>query len=253
MMIAESQLLPGIDDATDGVHADLLPSDSSFGYERTYEKGALLWSQDKPCRSVFIVRRGEVEVFVRGSKLQEIPVRIVKPGELCGLLCFSMGRFDAPHTTARAFVRTMVTEIAFDDYLKFLKSSPDALFALLVTACKRLHFAEERAHILSYRRADDRLMALLLQLVERSGRPSPSEPDLMRIHYTHWELARLSGMNRPHVSVVLGRLRRDAVIRYGRGTPMLVNLRLLLQRLQSTTKAGAAKSPSHPIKPVQIS
>lgn len=236
-------------DGTIGFNPDLLPSDGSLGRERTYEKGSLLWSQNKPCGSVFVLKRGEVEVCVQGSNRHETTVRIVKPGELCGFVSFCKDRSDRSHTTARATVRTTVVEIPVDEFVQFLSGHPQALLATLLTACERLSFAEERAHVLSYRRAEDRLMALLLQLTRRSGHPSPGDSELIRIQYTHSELARYSGMNRPHVSVVLGRLRASGVIKYSRGSPILVHLPRLQERLQeamTTISNAGEQSPGAP-------
>jgi CRP/FNR family transcriptional regulator, cyclic AMP receptor protein len=216
----------------DGFRLELLPSIGYLGTDRTYRKGTILWSRHKPAHSILIVKRGEIEIIVPGHKSHETVIRLVKPGEICGLFCFSRTAKDSAHTTGRATVRSDVLEIECGEFEAFLKGHPDLALSVLITACERLVFAEERIRVLAQRGAEDRVLALLLQLAQRSGRANPANPDLVRVQYTHAELARLSGMNRAHVSVVLSRLRERDVVRYGRGVPTCINMPALLQNVE---------------------
>lgn len=217
----------------DGFRLDLLPTDGSLGSEHTYRKDTVLWSRDQPAGTVYVVKRGEIEIIVPGHRGHETVIRIVKPGEICGLFCLCADRKDSAHTTGRTTMRTDVLEIQRADFENFLKGKTVVALALLVTACERLAYAEERIRVLAQRGAEDRILALLLQLVQRSGRPSAEHPELVRVQYTHSELARLSGMNRTHVSVVLHRLREKDIVRYGRGTPTHINMPALLRFVES--------------------
>jgi CRP-like cAMP-binding protein len=211
---------------------EFLPSDGSLGKHRTYRRGAILWSRHKRADSIFVVKRGEIEIVVPGHKSHETVIRLVKPGEICGLFCLFVNARESAHTTGRATVRTDVLEIQCGDCETFLKRNPDAALFVLTAACERLVFSEERIRVLAQRRAEDRIVALLLQLAERSGRANPGNPNLIRVQYTHAELARLSGMNRPHLSVVLNRLRERDIVRYGRGIPTCVNVSAVRQNVE---------------------
>lgn len=224
------------EDAITGFHAGLLPPDGSLGRARTYEKGSFLWPENDQRRSVFVVKRGEVDIFVPG--LKETPVRTIKSGELCGLDRL----YGEPHTQARANVHTIAVEIPRDDFVAFLTRTPRAMLAALFTACDRLRFAEERAHMFSYHSAERRMLALLHQLTDRNGHPSRDNPELKRLQCTHAELARLAGLNRPHTSVIMGRLRKNGIVQYRRGTPVFVNVCLLETHLGLT----GASQRTHP-------
>ncbi len=134
--------------------------------------------------------------------------------------------------SALDFALAEVLEIAIEDFLALLARSPRMARSVIVSACERLAFAEERIHILAQRGAEDRIVALLLQLARRRGHPSLAQPDFVRLAVTHAELARLAGMNRAHVSVVLNRLRVKDLIRYGRGNPPQVNMPALLKHAE---------------------
>jgi CRP/FNR family transcriptional regulator, cyclic AMP receptor protein len=217
---------------------EFLPSDGSLGKDRTYRGGAILWGRHKRADSIFVVKRGEIEIIVPGHKSHETVIRLVKPGEIGGLFCLFVNARESAHTTGRATVRTDVLEIQREHFEAFLKRNPDAALFVLVGVCERLVFAEERIRVLAQHRAEDRILALLLQLAERSGRANPGNPDLVRVQYTHTELARLSGMNRAHLSVVLNRLRERDIVRYGRGVPTCVNMSALRQNVEPQATPG---------------
>jgi len=206
--------LPG-----NGFRADLLPMDGSLGRVCTYRKGAFLWTRDGPISSVFVVRHGEIEITVPAPGSGTV-IRRVKPGEVCGLFGFCQDRQRRAHTAGRAAVRCEVLQIAHAEFVEFLARRPDILMAVLVTACERLAYAEERIQVLTCRKAEDRIVTLLLQLANRYGHASRADPNLVVLHYTHAELARSAAMTRSHVSTVLARLRESGIVHYGRGTAL---------------------------------
>ncbi|HZU24061.1 MAG TPA: Crp/Fnr family transcriptional regulator [Bryobacteraceae bacterium] len=222
-----------------GFRPELLPSDGSLGRIRTYRRGAVLWSRASPISSVFVVRRGEVEVTVPGFSTGTV-VRRVRTGEVCGLFSFCEARQQTPHSTGRASVRCEVLEIPHADFVAFLTRRADVLLAVLVSACERLAYAEDRIHVLSCRGAEDRLLTLLLQLANRNGHHSRTDANVMVLHYTHAELARSAAMTRSHVSTVLARLRESRVVQYGRGTALHLDVRAALARLRNKETVVAA-------------
>ena len=221
-----------------GFKPALLPADGSLGRICTYRKGALLWSRDAPISSVFVVRRGEIEVFVPGPGEGTV-VRRVKPGEICGLLSFSDARKERAHSAGRASVRTEVLQIPRPDFIDFLSRKPDMLFVVLTAACERLAYAEERIHVLSCRGAEDRILTLLLQLAERNRTSSSDDPNHVLLHYTHSELARCAAMTRSHVSTVLARLREKHLVRYDRGSPLRLNVRAAMAYIRPRKTVAA--------------
>jgi DNA-binding IscR family transcriptional regulator len=48
---------------------------------------------------------------------------------------------------------------------------------------------------------------------------------------THDELARRSAMSRQHVTITLGKMRREGLVEYGHGRPLEVDTRRLTARL----------------------
>jgi CRP/FNR family transcriptional regulator len=213
---------------TTGIRIEHLPPD--LGISRVYPKRATIWTPETHISSVYFLRRGHVCIIVRDERCREIIVRLVRPGEPFGLTCFAPAPLDARRTTAQAIVQSEVVEIPSDAFVAFVRNNEPLTRALLATLSERLAYAEERVRIVANHDAEDRLCALLDQLGRRHGRPSGGNPEMLRIHFTHAELAELSGLNRAHVSTVMGRLRDKGVVTYGRNTPLVVNTRALAGR-----------------------
>jgi len=75
---------------------------------------------------------------------------------------------------------------------------------------------------LAHRGAEDRLSKLLLHLVNRRG-----ENSKVILHLSHDELAQMAAMSRSHVTVTMGKLRRQNLVFYERNRPLTVDVPLL--------------------------
>ena len=76
---------------------------------------------------------------------------------------------------------------------------------------------------------------MLEQMAARIGRPARDNPDLLRLQLTHADLAKLAGLSRAHVSIMMSRLRDKGLVQYGRSTPLQVNMRALENRRSTRT------------------
>jgi len=80
---------------------------------------------------------------------------------------------------------------------------------------------------LAHRGAEDRLSKLLLHLVNTRGHSSAQENDKVILHVSHDELAQMAAMSRSHVTVTMGKLRRQNLVFYERNRPLTVDVPLL--------------------------
>lgn len=217
-----------------------------LGTAHIVKRGAHVWNRGTRRECVYFLRRGEVCICVEDQKGRDVVIRIVRPGECFGLTCFSDEHRASPPTAARTAVDSEILEIPYVGFIEFLHNNEPMLFGMLATLSERLAHAEERIRVLANRDAEDRLCALLGQLVRRTGRPARTDPELFRIQFTHAELAELGGLNRAHVSIVMGRLRDKGIVEYGRNTALMVNRRALADRRKANGNGtGATRGPVH--------
>ncbi len=112
----------------------------------------------------------------------------------------------------------------------FLQNDRAALVALTYTFCTRLSAAEERVDALMHRDATGRLGRVLVSLATGSGADPKAAQVIVRV--SHDELAKLGAMNRSHVTVTLGKFRKEGLMDYERGRPLLINIQKLITYLQ---------------------
>lgn len=114
--------------------------------------------------------------------------------------------------------------ITCDALTTFLRANPEAALGLLAEMGERLAYSQDRIQILVNHVAEDRVCTLLEQFARRFGKPSRATPGHIYLHLTHAKIAQSAGLTRPHVSVIMARLRARGAIDYGRSKPLLVNL-----------------------------
>jgi len=165
-----------------------------------------------PARSVFLVRAGLVKTSVLAQSGDELILRLHKPGEVFGELCFCTGK---RHEQAVALEASEVVEIPFDDLIGRLRTDAQTLFDFLSIVCDRLAEAYERLQSMSLDLTEERLVRTLLKLADELGQ---SAPDGLAIgHYIkQQDLAQIVAARREVVSTLLNQLRQRGLVSYHR-------------------------------------
>ena len=211
-----------------------LPRDGSLGQSRRCHKGSTVWYHNDLADSVYFLRRGQVRVVANGSDGRETVLRLVKPGQLFGELCFCSGKKSFRMSSAVATVDSEILEISLNHFLSYLQDNLPTLASFVFTFCKLLSDSQHRIEVLACRGAEERLGKLLLQLA--TSRQTKADRQNVALSLSHTELADMAAMSRPHVTVTIGNFRRLGLVQYGRNTPLLVNT----QRLSAYVKAEAS-------------
>jgi CRP/FNR family cyclic AMP-dependent transcriptional regulator len=207
-----------------GLTLEKLPRDGSLGRIRHYRKGANVWRPEDRANNVFFLRRGQVAVMMCDADGHNVIVRMIEEGEPFGELCFCSAEESVRQTSARAVVESEAVEIKFKDFLGYLQENREALTALVFTFCVRLAEAEHRVEVLAHRGAEERLGRLLLQLANSRGKTDAERKEELVLPVSHDDLAQMAAMSRPHVTVTMGKLRKQGLVRYGRGQALAVNV-----------------------------
>jgi uncharacterized membrane protein len=108
---------------------------------RSLAAGETLFQAGEPGESLYVVRAGEVELFIRDTAGQRIALAIVGSGEVFGELAL-LDR--SPRTaTAVALAETELLELDRDDLLLLFKTSPAAALRLLAAMGRMTRKADE--------------------------------------------------------------------------------------------------------------
>lgn len=103
--------------------------------------GETLFTTGEPGESLYVVRSGEVELFIKDTAGQKIPLAIVSPGEVFGELAL-LDR--SPRTaTAIALTDCALLELDRDDLQMLFQKSPTAALRLLAAMGHMTRKADE--------------------------------------------------------------------------------------------------------------
>ena len=219
-------------EALTGITLDHLPRDGSLGRVRRFAKGAYLWQPDDAADRIYFLRTGQVVVMTAQPHERPVILRTIEPDQPFGELCLCSVRTGIRGTTACALVASQAFEIKLTSFLGYLHQNRAALDALMFTLCLRLTDAEHRIEVMAHRGAEQRLGRLLLRLAASRGRKRRiGRRDMVTVSVRQTELAQLAGMNRPHVTVTMGRLRRRGLLEYKREGLVHVEVALLADYL----------------------
>ncbi len=204
-----------------------LPTEGSLGRARRCRKDCSVWRSDDLANSVYFLRHGQIKVVADGADGREVVLRMVRPGQIFGELCFCSGKKSFRLSSAVAIVDSEVLEIELSHFLAYMQNNLPTLASFVFTFCKLLSDSHHRIEILACRGADERLGKLLLQLATSRGGRSKQKGGKISLTLSHAELAQMAAMSRPHVSVTMGNFRRRGLVQYRRNRPLLVDVQSL--------------------------
>ena len=207
-----------------GLALEHLPRDGSLGRTKRYCKGAEVWRPDDRADRIYFLRRGQVAVMTGDPEGNEIIMQVIGRGEPFGELCFCSQERGLRHTTGRAVVESEVLEIKIRDFVSYLRKNTEALMNFVFTFCVRLSEMKLRVGVLAHRGAEERIGRLLLQLAAHPGQQHTEGTNEVPLHIGHEELAKMAAMNRSHVTVTMGKLRKRGLVRYERNRPLVVDV-----------------------------
>jgi CRP-like cAMP-binding protein len=165
---------------------------------------------------IYRLETGRLLLVLCDASGVEVPLREVTVGEFFGEFCFCSARSEHhDYAAARAVESCQVTEIRAGAFLQSLNRSPGSLQEFVSSICSHLARADRRIFALAHRDAEQRLCLLLLEM--------PMNQKTGEIIATHSEIADFAAMSRPHVSLVLGRLRARGLVSYQRQGPISIH------------------------------
>ncbi len=218
-----------------GLTLEQLPLDGSLGRVRHYDQGTYVWQAGDPADHIYFLQSGQIAVMTSDPHGREITLQSILSGEPFGELCYCLPKEGRRATDSRAVLGSEVIEISLDDFASYLQLHQNAMRPLMFTFCIRLGDAERRAEVLTYRGAEERLGRLLLQLATTPGHPTPNVAEQVTLYISHDKLAQMAAMSRSHVTVTMGRFRRQGLVQYERNQPLIVNVSVLNAYLADVT------------------
>lgn len=162
---------------------------------------------------VLLMASGRAKICSFTSEGKQSILTFVEPGEMFGeLVLFEPGERDE---YAEAVVASKVVFIPADEMKQLLEENPSVALGVTRMIGMRRRRIERRLKYLLFHSNRERLAHLLLELAEDYGQESPGGVELS-IRLSHQDLASIIGSTRETVTVILGELQAEGLVRLGR-------------------------------------
>jgi len=204
---------------------NLLPSErealAASLRSRRYSRGTMIFHQDDPGHSLYIIASGQVRIFRISAEGYEMSVAIFGEGDVFGELAIIDGQPRSASAVAMTDVETLI--LHREDFVHHLHSSPRMAIGVLEVLSQRLRTTTDYAESLVALDVYGRVVRELVTLADQHGQVT-KEGVLIDIPLTQTELASLVGTSRESVNKVLGRLRDAGLVRLQRNRILLLNI-----------------------------
>ena len=182
---------------------------------RHYAKGEVIFHEQDPGNTCYIVETGRVKVATFSPDGRQITLALLGPGDLFGELALLDGV--ARSTDAVALEACRLLELPRDRFLDFLRAHWETTSKLLAVLAHRLRRTDELLEDALFLHVPARLAKALLELAESQGERVAGA---IRIapHLTQSDLAALVGTSRESVNKWLGFYQQRGIVQLDAGT-----------------------------------
>ena len=199
----------------------LLESNSRI---RQLRRGETVYAPSDSAEGVLLLVSGRIKISQRNADGKQTILTLIEPGELFGELAILDGQVRGEY--AEAVMNSQVVFIPKPLLLTLMGRYPEVSVGISKIIGFRRQRIERRMRNLLFQSNRKRLIHLLLELVERYGQPTDGGVRL-NIKLTHLEMANVIGSTRETVTVVLGQLQHEGLIRVVRRQLTITNLAAL--------------------------
>ena len=224
---AEAELLSQIN-----LFADLGPAElneiAASLKRRSCRKGEVIYHQDDPAGSLFIIAKGAVKMQASSPTGRQITIGWLRAGRYFGTISLYSDALRPENAIALEACDLLV--LPREEYRAFVRRHPNAAEAILRVLSERWRYAIQRLCDMACLDVPGRIAKILLDFSRTFGEAQPDGSVVIR-HMTQPELAALVGATRESVHNSLHSFARQGWIEFQRGTIHILEPAGLRQRI----------------------
>lgn len=180
---------------------------------RKFSRNSTIYLPNDPAESVYVLTEGRVRLASITSDGKQAILGFFEAGDLFGEL--SVAGAEQREEYAEAVADSTVVAIPRADLSEVMLRNGTLSLAVTRLIGWRRQKLERRLRNLLFRSNRERLIGLLWELLERYGK-QVSDGTLIDIKLSHQDLASLIGVTRESVTLLLGELQLEGVVKVGR-------------------------------------
>jgi CRP/FNR family cyclic AMP-dependent transcriptional regulator len=182
-------------------------------FSREFSRGDAVYLPSDMSDSVLLLARGRVRIYHVTSEGKQAILSFIEPGEMFGELAMFEPSRREDH--AEAVEKSLVVLVPGNVLHSLMNRHPHISMSLTRLYGLRLRRIERRLKSLLFRSSRDRLVHLLLELAEKYGQQHTNGL-LLNIKISHQDMASAIGATRETVTITLGELQNEGLIRTDR-------------------------------------
>lgn len=208
---------------------------------KSFARRSPIYLPNDDAASVLLLTKGRAKLCSLNGDGKQAILAFIEPGELFGELAV-LG-LPGREEYAEAVEDSTVVQIPGSELEALMQRHPSVSLGLTKLIGLRRRRIERRLQHLLFQSSRQRLVHLLLELAEQYGTPAPGGT-MLRVKFSHQDLADLIGTTRESVTIRLGELQAEGLLAVERRKIILKNLRALAAGVESHPPAIALANRS---------
>ncbi|MBI4289709.1 MAG: Crp/Fnr family transcriptional regulator [Chloroflexi bacterium] len=198
----------------EGLASGALVALSNALQKRRYPKGDVIFHQDDPGSTMYIIIEGVVKIVVTSPDGKQHTLAILSRGAFFG----EMSLLDAQPRSADAVAleTCQLLTLGREQFVDFLRAQPEAALKLFAALCCRLRHADQLVQDAVFLDVPGRLARTILDLAESQGE-TESGGIAISPRFSQVEMAEMVGATRESINKWLGLYARMGLLRYEHG------------------------------------
>jgi len=196
------------------------------GQVSNYKKDDFIFQLDQFSNELFMVESGRVKIGNASKDGKEVLRAILGEGELFGEMVFAGEKIRKDFAMAMDD-NTTVRFLSAKEMRQIMDNEPSINQAIFELLGKRIRKTERRLASIILKDARTRVVDFLVELAEEKGQKVGFET-MIKNHFTHRDIASITGTSRQTVTTILNLLRDKNIINFDRRRILIRDLGLLV-------------------------
>ncbi|MDA0195330.1 MAG: Crp/Fnr family transcriptional regulator [Bacteroidetes bacterium] len=179
-----------------------------------FKKDQFIYFPDEPSNHVFLIANGRVKIGSYSNNGKEVIKAILGEGELFGELALT-GEGVRSDFALSLDNDTRICQMNIEDMQEMMKGSQPLSLKIFKLMGLRIKKIERRLESLVFKDARSRVVEFLYELAQERGQKVGFET-MVKNHFTHKDIASLTGTSRQTVTTILNELKEKNLINFDR-------------------------------------
>ena len=176
---------------------------------RSLPQGRILFHKGEPCRGLYVLLKGKVEIYRSTSDGREHVLHVERPVQtVAELPLFDAGLYPA---SGRVVEDSSLLFLSLDDFQRLYREHPEIADAVIRNLGRRLRHLVRTVERISLMSVPARVASFLLEQAERAG--ALKDGGAFTVPQTQSQMAHLLATTRESVARALGEFRGQGIIR----------------------------------------